>query len=397
MTKKPQRPATLRPLLALTTLGALLASPAFAQDAGYTYGGIAVGQSRGKVDERGLALHELGSSPVIGNLSRDDKDNAYRLFLGYQFNRYVGLEASFFNLGRFNFHTDTIPAGTLDGQMKIQGGGVDVVLAAPLTDNWSLLGRVGGQFAKTRDVFTATGAAHAPDPSPSARQFNYKAGAGLQVRFSPNLLMRMEADQYRTRDGIGGNARVQVFSLSLVMPFGAGDTRAAATPAYRPVAAVTPPAAEMAPALTMPEPPPVVAAAPMPAPVNPPVSRNVSFTADALFGFDRSTIRPEGKAALDAFARDMAGTQFNVIVVNGYADRVGTTAYNQTLSLQRAEAVKAYLVAGGLDASKITATGLGEGTPVTKEGDCKATLPKAELHACLQPDRRVDVDVSGTR
>jgi OOP family OmpA-OmpF porin len=141
---------------------------------------------------------------------------------------------------------------------------------------------------------------------------------------------------------------------------------------------------------------PVVAAAPM-APVAAPTPRRVSFSAESLFGFDKSTIRPEGKLALDAFARDVAGTQFDEIVVEGHADRVGTEAYNQTLSVQRAEAVKAYLVTtAGMDANKINAKGVGE-TQVSQAGDCKASLPTAELRTCLQPDRRVDVGVTGTR
>jgi OOP family OmpA-OmpF porin len=143
----------------------------------------------------------------------------------------------------------------------------------------------------------------------------------------------------------------------------------------------------------------MVAAAPIApmAPVMAPTPRRVSFSAESLFGFDKSTIRPEGKLALDTFARDMAGTQFDVIVVEGHADRVGTQAYNQTLSMQRAEAVKAYLVStAGMDANKITAQGAGETQP-SQAGDCKASLPTAELRTCLQPDRRVDVGVTGTR
>ncbi len=395
---------TLR-LLALTSIGTLLATGALAQDSSYTYGGIAVGQSHGKSDASGMAASQIrGSVPpltVIG-LNRDDTDNAYRVFLGYQFNRNVGLEASFFDLGRFNYHATTSPAGTLDGQTKIQGGGLDVVGALPISENWSLLGRIGGQFAKTRNVFSGSGATFVSDPSPSARQFNYKVGAGLQYAFGPNFLMRGEAEQYRTRDGIGGNDRVQVFSLSIVVPFGAGAAThpAMKTAVYEPVAYAAPaaPASKPVPVAEAAPMAPVVAAAPLaPLPAPLPAPRRVSFSAESLFGFDQSTIRPEGKTALDTFARDVAGTQFDLIVVEGHADRVGTEAYNQTLSLQRAEAVKTYLVsAGGLDGAKITATGVGETQP-TQAGDCKATLPKAELRTCLQPDRRVDVGVTGTR
>ena len=398
-------------LLALSSLGgaaALLCGGALAQDASYTYGGISVGHSYGKVNEEGLLIKSVANNvPPLSFTSygRKDEDTAYRIFLGYQFNRNIGLEASFFNLGKYQFAGTTSPNGYVSGEVKIQGAGLDLVGSLPLSENWSVLGRVGGQYAKTRDTFSGTGAVNITNPSPSDRSFNYKAGAGLQYAFSPNLLVRGEAEQYRTRDALGGNIRVQVVSLSLVMPFGDGarNNRSAMMPAvYKPVAYVAPPAPAPAPApmVMAPAPAPMVAAAPMapPAPVAMPASRRVSFTADALFGFDKSTIRPEGKTALDTFAREVSGTQFEVVVVEGHADRTGSTAYNQTLSMQRAEAVKAYLVSsGGFDAAKVTAKGLGEGSPTTKPDDCKASLPTAQLRACLQPDRRVDIDVTGTK
>ncbi len=390
-------------LLALTSMGTLFATGALAQDAPYTYGGVSVGQSHGKSNASGMAAYQIkGATPplTINSLNRDDTDNAYRVFLGYQFNRNVGLEASFFNLGRFNYHATT-NTGVLDGQTKIQGGGIDVVGALPLSDNWALLGRVGGQYAKTRNVFSGSGAVFVNDRSPSARQFNYKVGGGVQYTVSPHFLLRGEAEQYRTRDGIGGNDRVQVFSLSMVFPFGAGaQQRMAMKPtSYQPVAYVAPAAPMTAPMPVVEAAPmaPAVAVAPMAAVVPTPVPRRVSFTAESLFGFDKSDIRPEGKVALDTFAREMAGTRFDVIVVEGHADRIGTEAYNQTLSVQRAEAVKAYLVTNaGMDANKINAKGVGE-MQASHAGDCKASLPTAQLRTCLQPDRRVDVEVTGTR
>jgi len=70
----------------------------------------------------------------------------------------------------------------------------------------------------------------------------------------------------------------------------------------------------------------------------------VSFSADSLFDFDRSTVKPVGKQALDAFAAELKGDQFDVITVTGYTDRIGTHEYNLKLSERRAEAVKSYLV-----------------------------------------------------
>jgi OOP family OmpA-OmpF porin len=117
-----------------------------------------------------------------------------------------------------------------------------------------------------------------------------------------------------------------------------------------------------------------------------------------LFSFDKAVVRPDGKAALDSFARELQGTRYRSISVEGNTDRLGSDAYNQKLSQERADAVKAYLITGaGIDARKITAVGRGETNPVTKPGDCKGNKPTPSLIACLQPDRRVDVEVTGER
>jgi OmpA-OmpF porin, OOP family len=124
----------------------------------------------------------------------------------------------------------------------------------------------------------------------------------------------------------------------------------------------------------------------------------VSFSAESLFNFDQSNVQPEGRAALDKFANDLSGTQYDSISVEGHTDRLGKPAYNQKLSLERANAVKDHLVTTGrIDPAKITATGKGESTPVTKPGDCKGTRQTPALVTCLQPDRRVEIEVTGTR
>lgn len=103
-------------------------------------------------------------------------------------------------------------------------------------------------------------------------------------------------------------------------------------------------------------------------------------------------------SALDSFARELQGVQFDQVVVEGHTDRLGAEEYNQTLSLQRAEAVKAYLISNGrIDAGKISAVGKGESSPVTNAEDCKGISANPRLIACLQPDRRVDAEVTGTK
>jgi OOP family OmpA-OmpF porin len=145
--------------------------------------------------------------------------------------------------------------------------------------------------------------------------------------------------------------------------------------------------------------PRVVAAAPA-APEKPAPARiaprNITFFADALFAFDKSELKPEGKTALDAFTRDLAGASYDSILTIGHTDRFGSNDYNQRLSSRRAHAVKDYLVSRDIPAHRINAEGRGETQPVTPAGDCLGAK-SAKVIACLQPDRRVHVEVSGTR
>ncbi len=388
---------TLR-VAALTCLAGCAASfghGAWAQDSGaYPYLGVSLGESRAKFDQTGINARMLGSGLQTTSLSSDEKDRAYRVFGGWQFNRYFALEAAFFDLGQFSYSATTVPAGSLNANFKLQGGGLDAVGTLPLGERWALLGRLGAQYAKTRNSFTATGAATVTNPTPSERAGNYKVGVGLQYAFSPGFHLRAEADRYRMKDGFGDQANVNVYSVSLVFPFGRSPMVTARAP-MPPAPAPAPPPPQAAPAA------PMAAAAPMPPPSPAPTApavRRVTFAAESLFGFDRAQLRPEGKAALDAFAREAAGTQFDVITVQGHTDRLGSTAYNQTLSLARADTVKAYLVeSGGLAAAKITTAGLGESSPTGQTGDCQGSQPTAQLRSCLQPDRRVDIEVTGTR
>ncbi|GAB4564613.1 MAG: OmpA family protein [Rhizobacter sp.] len=375
-------------LLSLAALGPCFATTGFAQAAegGYFYGGGSIGQSRAKIDTERINANLLGAGLSTTSMSTDERDTAYKLFGGYQFNRHFGLEGGYFNLGRFGFNSTTSPAGTLNGEMKVQGVNLDLVGTWPLSARWSALGRVGAQYASTRDSFSSTGAVSVRDANPSKRELNYKLGVGMQYEVSPSFLVRAEAERFRINDAVGNHGDVNMFSVGLVFPFGR-----AAEP-------VRPMAAAPAPYVAPPPPAPVVVAAAPPAAVVVAPRRKVRFEAETLFTFDQSDLRPEGKAALDTFARELKGSQFEVITVIGHADRLGSTAYNQTLSAQRAEVVKAYLVSSaGIDPAKVSASGKSESAPVTEPADCKGDKPTAKLIACLQPDRGVEIEVVGSR
>lgn len=146
--------------------------------------------------------------------------------------------------------------------------------------------------------------------------------------------------------------------------------------ALKPVAAAVAPAATPAPA----------APAPAPAPA-PAVASKVTFSADAFFDFDKAVLKPEGKAKLDDLASKVKGINLEVVIAVGHTDSVGSDAYNQKLSVRRAEAVKAYLVSKGIEKNRVYTEGKGEKQPIadnkTKDGRAK--------------NRRVEIEVVGTR
>jgi OOP family OmpA-OmpF porin len=151
------------------------------------------------------------------------------------------------------------------------------------------------------------------------------------------------------------------------------------------------------------EPMPAVPGAPAPAPATPAepaaapaeparmapasVRQSITIQAEALFDFDKSVVKPNGKRELDQAAAKMNGVDVEMVIATGHTDSIGTEAYNQKLSERRANAVKSYLVSKGVPASKITTLGKGETQPVatnkTKEGRAN--------------NRRVDVEFKGVQ
>src|SRR5574341_1540957 len=131
-----------------------------------------------------------------------------------------------------------------------------------------------------------------------------------------------------------------------------------------------------------------------------PVAEKVTFTADVLFDFDKSVVKPEGKSKLDDLSGKVKAINLEVVIAIGHADSIGSDAYNQRLSVRRAESIKAYLVSKGIEANRVYTEGKGEKQPVTG-GKCKnmgkESRNNKKLIDCLQPDRRVEIEVIGTR
>jgi OOP family OmpA-OmpF porin len=147
-------------------------------------------------------------------------------------------------------------------------------------------------------------------------------------------------------------------------------------PPPAPAPAPAPAAAPVAPVVPPPPPPPPA-----------PVSEKVTFAADAFYDTGKSVLKPEGKAKLDDLVSKMKDINLEVIIAVGHTDSDGSDAYNQKLSVARAESVKAYLTSKGVEKNRVYTEGKGEKQPVadnkTKEGKAK--------------NRRVEIEVVGTR
>jgi len=130
------------------------------------------------------------------------------------------------------------------------------------------------------------------------------------------------------------------------------------------------------------------AEAPKVVPVPPkPVSEKVTYAADAFFDFDKAVLKADAKAKLDDLYSKTNGVNLEVIIAVGHTDSVGSDAYNQKLSVARAEAVKAYLVSKGAEKNRVYTEGKGEKSPVA---DNKSAAGRAK-------NRRVEIEVVGTR
>jgi len=192
------------------------------------------------------------------------------------------------------------------------------------------------------------------------------AASSAYADYTPNL---QDSTGRAVRDGSGHC----VVTSGLVLPECAG------TAVPKPAAPAEPsaPAAPAAPEAT-------------PAPARPApssVRQSVVIQADALFDFDKSVVRPDGKRAIDEALAKLNGVDLEMVIATGHTDSIGTERYNQKLSERRAAAVKAYLVSKGIPASKITTIGKGETQPV-------ATNKTA---AGRQKNRRVDIEFRGVK
>lgn len=126
------------------------------------------------------------------------------------------------------------------------------------------------------------------------------------------------------------------------------------------------------------------------------VSKTFNLNSDVTFAFGKANLKSQAQATLDGIYGEIAQVSNAKVAVAGYTDRIGKDAANLKLSQRRADSVANYLVAKGVAAQDITATGYGEANPVTG-ATCDAVKGRKALIACLAPDRRVEIAVNGSK
>lgn len=259
-----------------------------------------------------------------------------------------------------------------------------------LDAQWFFMGRRGFQVWQSNSVqpYLVGGVGAINDKystqfgSESKTSFMANLGGGVVWPFSS--WGRLVADiRYRYDDNKGGfvanksHLNDWLFTVGLQIPLG--------------------PRPQLAQAASPPPPPPAMAPVPPPPPPQP---RNFEIASDGTFIFDKAELTPMGRERVEALLQELKRTnvQPRSILIVGYTDPLGSVEYNQRLSVARANAVRDHMVRVGVPASIIQTEGRGKTNLKITEAECRAegkARNRTELIACLQPNRRVEIRVTG--
>lgn len=262
--KLPAKPLRLR-LLAIASFAAVCSTSVLAQSAPGFYVGGSVGPTRAHFNNDAYNNRAVSSGFAVNSSSVDNSSTGGKVFGGYQLNPNFAVEGGYFDLGRFNYSGVTT-GGTYNGNTRSHGLNLDLVGKLPLSDRFSVLGRVGAAYAKTRDS-SSSGFAAPINANRSRSETYAKYGVGLEYAITDALSVRGELERYHRINDQLRRGNVDMASIGLVYRFGAkaqtpvAQTYVAPAPAYvaPPAPVVAAPAPAPAPVYVAPAPAPYVA------------------------------------------------------------------------------------------------------------------------------------------
>ena len=252
-------PTPLR-LLAIAGLTAICCTSVMAQDALGPYIGGSVGSTRANFNNDAINSQFVGNGFTVRSSDTNNRSSGGKLFGGYQFTPNFAVEGGYFDLGRFSY-SGTTTGGNYNGDTRANGLNLDLVGTLPLTEQFSILGRVGAAFAQTRSNFSSTGFVPANTSNRSRNDTSVKFGIGLQYAITDALSLRAELERYRINDPIRNRSNVDMASIGLIYRFGP-KVQTPVAKAY--VAPPAPAPVYVAPAPVVVAPAPVVVAPPPP-------------------------------------------------------------------------------------------------------------------------------------
>lgn len=326
-----------------------------ADDAGWYVGGN-VGQSQADIDADGIESGLQAGGLTTTRIKEDERNNGFKLYGGYQFNRYLAVEGGYFDLGQFTYEATTLPTGTVSGELKVRGVNLDLVGFLPFTEKFSAFARAGVTQARTRDRFSATGFASVQDPERSKSNTGYKLGVGVQYALVPSLGLRVEAERFRIDDAVGSKGDIDLVSIGLLYRFGKGQAAVPASAAVEPVVTAAPIVAK-------------------PVRVVVPVAKTQEYCSilDIQFEINRDEVQREEKEKLAVVGTFMQKYPQTTALIEGHSDNVGASDNNQQLSQRRADGVVSYLQQSyQIEPTRLSAIGYGDSRPIadnaTEEG-----------------------------
>ncbi len=347
------------------------------------YLGLNVGESRLSLDTATLAQDMSAQGLPFRSVSRNTNDTGFKLYAGMPINGNLAVEGGYFRLGEVDFSAVTGAAGgstyPLSGHFRDQGANLDLVARMFVTDALSVIGRVGLTYNDTDARLNYQRPINLDQYDRSKHYLKHKFGVGAEYQLAPAWSMRLELERYRQDDLWGDQGDMKLLSLGLVYRYAEANYAApTAAPTTAPMHGMPPKhRAAMASEHKMMSKEPVDNDAPI----------RIELE-DIHFQFAQSTLTEQAKIILKNHVETLKTQPQSKVVIAGYTSASGSESFNQSLSEQRAQSVKRFLVEeGGVMGSRLTTIGYGESSPAEVESspkDLRSKAAKANMRVLFQ-------------